>query len=350
MASRTVLVTGFPLDVARRMTAELAAKGDRVILLVRAKFMSEAVDLSRTLAQSCPGQVDVWEGDVLQLDLGLSGVNVRQLHAEIEEIHHIAAITYLGVPKGSMRQVNVEGLRELLEVALGCRKLQRICAWSTVFVAGDRSGDVFEEDLSAGQQYRNPYEQTKAEAEELLRTAMAKLPITVVRPSIIVGDSQTGEIGRMDGPYMLIHAIVHAGPQVAVPLPGRGQYPLHIVPIDYAVRAALALTRHPQAVSGTFHLVDSQPATARALFDAVADAAGRPRPNLFLPEGLAKAVLNLPFLRNRVRSERSFLEWFDADVRFDDRNARALLEPLDVVCPPALSYIEALVRHVRERG
>jgi nucleoside-diphosphate-sugar epimerase len=346
--ARTVLVTGFPLDVARRMARELVARGDRVLLLCRPKFASEGKTLAHELTTHGPGQVEVWEGDILQLDLGLAGTTVRQLHAEVDEIHHIAAISYLGAPAGSMRQMNVEGLREVLEVALGCARLQRICVWSTVFVAGDRSGTVFEDELMIGQGFRNPYEQTKADAEVLARAAMRKLPITIVRPSIIVGDSQTGELERLDGPYLLIKAIVHASPETAVPMPGRGAFPLPVVPIDYAVRAALYLTRHKAAIGGTFHLVDGHPLTARALFDAVADAAGRPRPTVFLPGGLARAVLNLPLVRDRVRNERNFLEWFDTDVHFDDRGARALLGPGGIECPPVEDYVEALVRHVRE--
>ena len=71
---------------------------------------------------------------------------------------------------------------------------------------------------------------------------------------------------------------------------------------------------------------------------------------LFLPGGVARAVLNLPILRDHVRGERSFVEWFDTDVRFDDRKARALLAPAGIACPPALSYVEPLVRYLREHA
>lgn len=348
--ARTVLVTGYPLDVAVRMARELVVRGDRAVLLSRGKFLSDAKALAHALTTDGPGHCEVWEGDVLLLDIGLPGVRIRQLHAEVDEIHHIAAVSYLGAPPGSMRQVNVEGMRELLEVALGCKRLDRVCVWSTVFVAGDRSGTVYEDELLVAQGFRNEYERTKADAEVLAREAMRKLPITIVRPPIIVGDSQTGEIGRTDGPYLLISAIVHAPPETAVPMPGRGAYPLHIVPIDYAVKAALYLARHPAAVGQTFHLVDDHPLTARQLFDAVADAAGRPRPTVFLPRGVVRAVLSLPLVRDRVRMERNFLEWFDANVQFDDRRARALLAEGGINCPPVLSYVDALVRHIRERA
>jgi len=349
---KTVLVTGFPVDVAKRQAKALAAGGDRVLLLAREKFTSQAQSFADNLTemlvdQPHHGVCELLAGDISQLDLGLSGAQVRRLHGDIDEIYHAAAISYLGIHASRMRAVNVEGLRELLEFSLGCKKLQRLCLWSTAFVAGGRSGIVLEDELSTGQHFRNPYEQTKAEAEQLARAAMAKLPITIVRVPILVGESLTGEVDRLDGPYLLINAIVHAAS--AVPLPGRGKFPLPVVPVDFAVRAALALTRHPEAVGGTFHLVDEHPLTARAFFNAIADAAQRPRPTTFLPEGLAKAILNLPLVRGRVQSQRNFIEWFDTDVHFDNRRARALLQPLHISCPPVESYIDALVRHVRER-
>ena len=347
--TKTVLVTGFPTDVACEQIRLLVQGGDRVLLLVRAKFMPEAQRFAQELlGVGKSGQISLLQGDILELDMGLTGAQVRMLHADVQEVHHAAAISYLGIQAPRMREVNVEGLREVLEVCLGMRRLERVCLWSTAFVAGDREGVVHEDELFVGQQFRNAYEQTKAEAERLARTAMAKLPLTIVRPSILVGDSHTGAVSRLDGPYLLVNAILHAG-QTPVPLPGRGQHPLHLVPVDYAARAALFLARHPDALGGTFHLIDPQPLTARQFYDAVADAANKPRPTIFLPEGLSRAVLNLPVVRNFVRNERTFLDWFDTDVYFDNARARALLGPSGIECPPAPSYVDALVRFARDR-
>lgn len=345
---KTVLVTGFPTDVAREQVRLLQRGGDRVLLLVRAKFLDDARRFAEQLHEPETQPIALLQGDILDLDMGLTGAQIRMLHQEVQEVHHAAAISYLGVEVPRMRQVNVEGLRELLEVCLGMQKLERICLWSTAFVAGDRNGVVREEELMVGQRFRNAYEATKAEAERLAQRAMTKLPITIVRPSILVGDSHSGEVSRLDGPYLLVSAIVNAG-QTPVPLPGRGQHPLHLVPVDYAARAALYLTRHPDALGGTFHLVDPQPLSARQFFDSVADAARKPRPTLFLPEGLSRAVLNLPILRDFSRNERSFLDWFDTDVYFDNTRARSLLGPSGIECPPVPSYVESMVRFVEHR-
>ena len=204
-AGSTVLVTGFPIYVARRLARELVAGGDRVLLLHREKFARDAEAFATEVnaaasASGSGGRIEPLWGDILDIDLGVSGAEVRRLQADVEEIYHVAAVQYLAIDSAKMRNVNVEGLRELLELALGMRKLRRICHWSTAFVAGDRSGVAYEHELRVGQHLRNDYEVSKAEAEELARAAMAKLPITIVRPAIVVGDSVSGEVQRFDGP------------------------------------------------------------------------------------------------------------------------------------------------------
>ncbi len=346
-SARTVLVTGFPLDAARRLARELTGTGDHVLVLAREKFALQARELATELTQMGPGKAEVLEGDILALDLGLSGADVRRLHAEVEEVHHLAAIHYLGIEAPRMRQVNVEGLRETLELALGMKKLRRLCVWSTVFVAGNRTGSVHEHELVVGQAFRNPYERTKAEAEQLARAAMAKLPITVVRVPILVGDSRTGEAGRLEGVYALASQITHS--EHAIVLPISGTHPLHIAPVDYAVQAAVHLARLPQTEGGTFHLVDEQPMTARSFFDAVADAAGRPRPLLSWQGRLQSMLRKIPAVSGQVRHERSFLEWFDCEVRFDATQTRLALAGSGVTCPRVAEYVDALVQWLRER-
>ena len=350
-APKRVLVTGFPIYVARRLVRELVAGGDQVIVLHREKFATDALAFVADVNEQDGlqgGEARALQGDILDVDLGLSGAEIRQLHEEVEEIHHLAAVQYLGISSDKMRRVNVEGLREVLEVALGMKHLQRICHWSTAFVAGGRDGVALEEELMVGQRFRNGYERSKAAAELLARSAMDKLPITIVRPAVIVGDSETGEVQRFDGPYLLINAIINAPAHTPVPLPGQGKLPLNVVPADYVVKAAKYLARHPDAVGGTFHLVDPTPLTAHEFYNAVADAAGRPRPTLFLPNNLARLLLSAPGLSRVVAQERTFLEWFDSALRFDDTHARRLLDEGGIHCPGVPAYVDVLVRYVRE--
>ena len=344
---RTVLVTGYPLDAARRLVVELVEGGDRVLVLARDKFESEARFWAHGLSDRGPGEVEVLAGDILALDLGLSGEQVRKLQGEVQYIHHLAAVHYLGIDAPRMREVNVEGLREVLELSLGMPRLKRVCVWSTVFVAGSRTGLVYEADLRQGQSFRNAYERTKVEAEELARSAMPQLPITVVRLPILVGDSRTGEGGRLEGVSAVAASIVHS--PTTVQLPVLGNHALHIAPVDYVVHAAIHLSRHPDAAGGTYHLVDEQPLSTKAFFDAVADAAGRPRPTVSMRSHLQHALRQLPTLSGDKKHQRSFLEWFDAGVRFDASRARTLLAGSGLSCPRVAEYIDGYVAWLREQ-
>ena len=121
------------------------------------------------------------------MDLGLSSAEYRALSKELTWIHHLAGIYFMGVDDDTARRVNVGGTRTVLELARDASRLERLVHWSTAMVSGNRGGTVYEEDLDAGQKFHNAYERTKYEAERLVRAAMRQLPITVVRPSIIVG-------------------------------------------------------------------------------------------------------------------------------------------------------------------
>ncbi len=135
-----------------------------------------------------------------------------------------------------------------------------IVVHSSALVSGNRTGLVLEEELSAGQVFRTPVEETLARAERLLRSAMGELPIAVVRPTQMVGDSRTGEVDRLDGPYLLILLIVSSPQEFPVLLPTRGDAPMHLVPIDYVVRAAHRIGMQPDAMGRTFHLADPEAA------------------------------------------------------------------------------------------
>src|SRR5204862_8240222 len=141
-------------------------------------------------------------------------------------LHHLAGIYYLGVDRAAAERVNVEGTRGVIDFATECRRLRRLCHWSTASVSGRRKGVVLEEELDEGQAFRNFYEETKFEAEKLARAVQRKLPVTIFRPGIIVGDSKSGEIDKFDGPYYLMVLIVQSPLDVHLPLPGHGVAPM----------------------------------------------------------------------------------------------------------------------------
>jgi thioester reductase-like protein len=361
-----VLLTGFPSFPARRMCQELVktrangASGDRnggeaggrgtlVHAIVRAQFANEAMAVLEAMPTEERSRVNLIEGDPLSMDLGLSGEEFLALAREVDRIHHVVQVTYLGVDAKAAAHVNVGAAREILEFAEACKNLKCLVFHSTAHVSGDREGRVLEDELKVGQSFRNVVEETQARAEKMIRTAMQRLPIAVVRPSIIVGDSATGEVDRFDGPYLLILLIVTSPPDLALPLPGRGGAPLNLVPIDYVVRAARAIGRREQAVGKTFHLVDPAPLSARRVFELVALAGGRRMPRGFIPANLTKALLRTPGLERFAKSPRALLETLGTDVTYDHANADEILNGSEIRCPPFESYVDRLVEYVQER-
>jgi thioester reductase-like protein len=349
--NEVTLLTGFPSFMARKLAVHILDEepGTLIYAIVRPKFAQEAEQMVQNWPKNFRNRFVMIEGDAAAMDLGLSGVEFRALSAEIDRIHHAAQVTYLGVDPRTAQQLNVDGTSEVIELARACSSLKCLVLHSTAEVAGDRTGIVREDELEAGQRFPTFIAETRARAEKLARTAMADIPITIVRPATIVGDSRTGEIDRFDGPYLLILLIITTPAEIAVPLPGRGDAPLNLVPVDFAVRASRALGRHPRSPGRTFHLVDPNPLTAKSVFDLVARASDRPAPRGFIPTNLTKALLRTPGLERFAKSPRAFVDRLATRVRFDARNADELLAESRITCPPFESYVDKIVDYVRER-
>jgi dephospho-CoA kinase len=343
------LVTGFPAFTAKRMIAKLLAaepprRDDKVYVLTRDKFADDAARMIAAL----PGgeRAEVLVGDVCDMDLGLSSHEYRALTRELSWIHHLAGIYFMGVDEATARRVNVGGTRTMLELAQDATRLERVVHWSTAMVSGDRRGTIYEEDLEAGQKFHNAYERTKYEAERMVRHAMRQLPITILRPAIIVGDSHTGEIDKFDGPYYLMVLIATNASRMRLPILGRGDAPLHLVPIDYVIDAAWHIARCEGAAGKTFHLVDPSPFTARAVFEGVAEHANTAQPRGHIPRPLARAVLRTPGLAKLGRGPLAFVDMLDHVVHFDQTNTSQALAGTRLKCPALGDYLPMLVRYV----
>lgn len=345
------LVTGFPAFAARRLAAQLLESDpqERVFMLAQKKFSTALETFIRTLPATAQKRVEVLIGDVIDMDLGLTGRELNALTRDLTAIHHTAAVSYLGTKSGLMRRVNVEGTRAILELGSECQRLRRLIHWSTAQVSGRRSGVILEDELDLGQRFSDAYEETKFAAELLVHKAMRRLPITVLRPGIVVGDSHTGEIDRFLGPYYLMRMIITSPLDVSLPLPGRGDGPLNLVPIDFVVAAAAALGRDERARGGTFHLTDPCPLAARTVYELVAERADKKLPRGVIPTRWAQLLLRVPVVRRLAHVPLSFLQSFDHPAVYSARQALSLLDGTGIICPPFDSYVDKLVTYVQKR-
>src|SRR5262249_12362264 len=154
-------------------------------------------------------------------------------------------------------KVNVDGTRNVLAFLTGAPRFQRLHYVSTAYVSGTATGVFREGDLDVGQGFKNYYEETKYLAEvEVVRSGITA---SIYRPSIVVGDSGTGETGKFDGPYFTL-TVMEKMPSPGVFLRiGSGKNPANLVPVDFVVEALARLSTQPEAGARTYHLTDPEP-------------------------------------------------------------------------------------------
>jgi thioester reductase-like protein len=327
-----VLLTGATGFVGREVLARFLERDSRhVFALVRADNDDEAAgrlpDHARLTAVA---------GDIEQGNLGLAPSSSERLRREVTTVLHCAASVSFDMPLEQSRSVNVDGTRRVLDFARSCTRLERFSYVSTAYVAGE-PGRLFREDeLAVGQHFRNPYERSKFEAELALRSEGADLPLQILRPSIVVGDSTTGRTSSFNVLYGPLRAFARG----TVPaIPARRDAPVDIVPVDYvADRGHELATRGP---NGTFHLVAGRNATTVGrLLEMSSEALGRPEPRVLSPSVYRRWVH--PWLRRKYRGLRRlevYFPYFAMNVRFDDRR----LGP----GPRVESYFHRLVRYAQ---
>ncbi|GIK76764.1 MAG: SDR family oxidoreductase [Thermoleophilia bacterium] len=346
----THLVTGFPGFIGRRLVAALLEReaGDRVIALVEPRMVEPA----REAAMAIDGgpRIEVIAGDIAEPRLGLGADRYERLAAEVEVVHHLAAVYDLAVPAAIAHRVNVEGTGNVLAFCRDAERLERLSYASTAYVAGDRTGVVYEHELDRGQGFKNHYEATKFQAEVWVRSMIDEIPTTIVRPAIVVGDSRTGETQKFDGPYYMLRFIAaSAGRDLPVSNIGRGAAPFNVVPVDFIVTAMVALCGSEDAAGETVHLCDPDPLSSAGMFALLAELYPARQASWRLPPRLVEAALRLgPVRRLYGGTPAESVRYLNHPARYDTRRATELLGASDLRCPRFAEYAPAVVRYFRE--
>nr|WP_240807914.1 SDR family oxidoreductase [Polyangium spumosum] len=343
------MINGFPSLYAQRITEHVLATNPRafVYVVTRAEERAEADRALGALGQAEAARTCLLEGDPAAMDLGLSGAEYRQLASEVDRIHHAAHAAWVGIDEAEAARANVATTAEILELARAASSLEALVVHSSTAVSGDRTGVVYEEDLEAGQVFHDEASQARMQAEALARRVMKDAPIVIVRPAAVVGAS--GPSDRLDALHLTALLSLTTPAEIPLPLPHRGDAPVHVVPMEYVTRAACAIGRMEGARGKTFHLVDPHPISARRFFEVLARAA-RARGSALrqVPAGAAAMLLRTPGIERVVRSPKAFLEQIARAARYDARAATSALAGTGIMCPPFEAYAEELVREVEE--
>jgi len=363
-----LLLTGATGFLGMELLARYLERTDRTVYaLVRARDDAEARARLRTAVARvvpAPGRFDhrllAIRGDVAEPGLGIPRSRRLALAEAVTEIVHSAASVSFTLPLQEAREINVEGTRRLLELAELCTlhgSLRRFSHVSTAYVAGDATGVFGEDDHDVGQGFRNAYERTKWEAERLVRAHAERLPVQIFRPSIVVGEQDTGWTASFNVIYAPLRAYAR-GASVPV-IPGRRCAPVDVVPVDYVADAIFELASRRDGAGRTYSLAAGpQASSVGELVRLSAQAFERRRP-LTVPPALYGRTIH-PLVLRRSRGARRrwlqqapvFFPYFALRVHHDTSRARAALAEAGLRPPPLATYFERLVdfAHAAEWG
>jgi long-chain acyl-CoA synthetase len=359
MANSPILLTGATGFVGMELLARYLERTDRqIFVLVRAPGNEEADARVRdAIARVLPDpdahadRVVAVRGDVTKPGIGMAPRRRAELADVVGEIVHTAASVSFTLPLEESRTINVEGTRQLLGLAdLTARRgdgLRRFSYVSTAYVAGDHRGKFGEDELDVKQGFRNAYEQSKFEAEHLVRDQMSALPIQVFRPSIIVGEEETGWTPAFNVIYWPLRAYAR-GAYTAIP--ARRSSPVDVVSVSYVADAIYELARLEDGPGETYHLAAGDKATTVGeLLELGARYFKRPKPRA-VPPALYRRFAH-PLLvrradgRRRAALEAStvFFPYFAMRVAYDTSRAVARLDGTGVRVKPLAGYFERLM-------
>ncbi len=339
----TALVTGFPGFIGRRLVRTLLGEGHDVIALVEPRM----VDAAREVGID---GVEIVPGDITARHLDLSDADWDRVTGAVTHVFHLAAVYDLAVPEELARRVNVEGTGNVLELCLAAKQLERLAYISTAYVAGDRHGVVYEHELVLGQGFKNHYESTKFQAEVWVRELMDRIPTTILRPAIVVGDSQTGETEKFDGPYYLLRTIA-VSERLGRPVMqfGKAAAPFNVVPVDFVVAAIAKAAYLPEAEGETLHLVDPEPVSAAQLLAELSKAYAGKEPKGKVPPKLIENSLRSAKMRSVFGgAPRESIAYLNHAVAFDTRRAVDVLGPHDLAPPQFTTYVENMVSYFKK--
>jgi NAD(P)-dependent dehydrogenase (short-subunit alcohol dehydrogenase family) len=347
-------VTGATGFIGKRLVkALLARRGATVYFLLRPESEGKVAALLDYWQVTQARAVPVY-GDLTTKKLGISADDVKMLKGQVDHVYHLAAVYDLKADEESQVRVNIEGTRNAVEFAkaIDAGHLHHV---SSIAAAGLYEG-VFREDMfDEADGLDHPYFMTKHESEKIVRKE-SKLPWTVYRPALVVGDSGTGEMNKIDGPYYFFKLIQRMRQILPPWMPSVGLEGgrINIVPVDFVV-AALDHISHSKAELNKkcFHLVDPEGYRVGDVLDIFSKAAHAPKMNLFvnaalfgfIPKSVKKGMMAIAPVR-RVRAAvmkdlglpDDMFTFINFPTRYDCRETTAALKGSGIACPKLPDY------------
>ena len=345
-------VTGGTGFIGQNLIPLLLARRGTVYVLVRSGSLERLDQLKARWGKAARKIVPV-TGDLTRPFLGISPAQRKKLQGKIDHVFHLAAIYDLKADANAQEAANIKGTTHAVRFAeaVGAKRFHHV---SSIAAAGLYPGtfteDMFEEAIGL----ENPYFRTKHDSEGIVRKKCS-IPWRIYRPGIVVGDSRTGEIDKIDGPYYffkLIQKMRRAMPSW-MPAIGLEGGRINIVPVDYVVEAMNYLA-HKQGLDGRcFHLTDPKPKRIGEVLNLFAEAAHAPQMSMrldarlfnYIPGAVKQGLLMLPPIRRISRQilkdlgmPPDVLQFINYPTRFDSRETQKVLKSSGIKVPRLDDY------------
>jgi NAD(P)-dependent dehydrogenase (short-subunit alcohol dehydrogenase family) len=345
-------VTGGTGFIGQNLIPLLLARRGTVYVLVREGSLERLEQLKGRWGKAARKIVPV-TGDLTRPFLGISPAQRKALQGKIDHVFHLAAIYDLKADAASQEAANIKGTTHAVRFAeaIGAKRFHHV---SSIAAAGLYPGTFTEDMFDEAVGLENPYFRTKHDSEGIVRHK-CPVPWRIYRPGIVVGDSKTGEIDKIDGPYYffkLIQKMRRAMP-AWMPAIGLEGGRINIVPVDYVVEAMNYLA-HKQGLDGRcFHLTDPKPKRIGEVLNLFAEAAHAPQMSMrvdarlfnYIPGAIKQGLAMLPPVRRITRQilkdlgmPPDVLQFINYPTRFDSRETQKALKPSGIKVPHLDDY------------
>ena len=299
-------------------------------LLVRGKSQEEAI--ARMGTYSTNKRIEIFCADLSRPNFDLNPERYKDLQFRVTDVVHAAASTRFTHPLEEARKRNVDTTRMILEFVSGCTQLKRFGYVSSALVAGKRTGLILEDDFEHSQGFINSYEQSKYEAESLVRKAMREntIPTVIFRPPLVISKPRSD----YQGPVNLLSHSLNLLKKDRLPLlPGTKESVFDIVDGTATADAIAVLMLKETLRYTTYHLSNGARAlTAGNMLRMLEEYLGRKIKTKFCGDmstfkrKLLWEVIRRPWLRIVYKKTESYLPELAYPKTFDNKH---LLEELN---------------------
>jgi thioester reductase-like protein len=340
-------VTGF---LGSHLASQFLSDGYALSVLARGSKAASGRDrveaVLREIGSAPFARLTVFEGDISLPRFGLSEPEFNQIVSATDEAWHCAAsLSFLPEDREDIFRMNVGGTRNVLDLVerIPGRRLHHV---STAYIAGNRSDLAMENEINVGQTFKNPYEESKCEAELIIADAhrRGEVVATVYRPSIVIGDSTSGRVTHFHGVYAFIRGLWTALERLrrgmtedsVVNLPlrllGAEGTTLNFVPIDYVVDGMVAISRRADSFGETYHLVNPVPTENRVWLPHICRILGVEGIQLVPENSFRKTPMTR--LEQIFQKQMAFYyQYLQGEPRFDCRRTLEALRNTGIQCP-----------------